>query len=142
MPTELKLSFPATTSGLIAVLEAISHIGITWNLDSDLVSRARIIVEELFSNTIKYGYGQECDRPIRIHLHADLGLSLIYEDDAAPFDPTRWKPEPGRDIAAGDRNEGQTGIMLIMGLSATARYLPLPDGNGLAITFASEAKAL
>ena len=59
MASEIKLSFPATMSGLVASLEAIDHTGTTWNLDPGLVSRVRLIVEELFSNTIKYGYGAE-----------------------------------------------------------------------------------
>src|SRR5579863_8062737 len=78
MASELKLSFPATISGLIASLEAIDHAGATWSLDIDLVSRVRIIVEELFSNTIKYGYGQECERPVRLRLGVHPELTLTY----------------------------------------------------------------
>ncbi|MDB5396364.1 MAG: hypothetical protein JWM91_3870 [Rhodospirillales bacterium] len=135
MKTELKLSFPATTRGLIAALERMSHIGVTWNLGGDLVSRVRIVVEELFSNTVKYGYGEECERPVRVRLLAGLILTLVYEDDAAPFDSTRWKPDETANIAANDRPEGQAGIMLVMGLSSSARYLPRPGGNCLEITF-------
>ncbi len=137
MASELKLSFPATMDGLIASLEAIDHTGTTWNLDPGLVSRVRLIVEELFSNTIKYGYGAECDRPVRLHLSTDTSLTIAYEDDAAPFDPTAVAPESDDSIMDEDRPEGRAGIALVLGLCATAKYLPRPSGNCLVMTFAT-----
>ena len=135
MASELKLSFPATMDGLIASLEAIDHTGSTWNLDPGLVSRVRLIVEELFSNTIKYGYGAECDRPVRLHLSTDTSLTIAYEDDAAPFDPTAAAPESDDSIMDEDRPEGRAGLALVLGLCASAKYLPRPDGNCLVMTF-------
>jgi anti-sigma regulatory factor (Ser/Thr protein kinase) len=141
MPTELKLTFPATTSGLIAALEAVEHTGATWNINADLVSRARIVVEELFSNTIKYGYGEECGRPVRLYLHAEPAFTLTYEDEASPFDTTGWRPNGDDDISAANRPEGKAGIVLIMGLSSAVRYLARPGGNGLEIIFHPKAKS-
>jgi anti-sigma regulatory factor (Ser/Thr protein kinase) len=135
MASELKLSFPATMDGLIASLEAIDHTGSTWNLNPGLVSRVRLIVEELFSNTIKYGYGAECDRPVRLHLSTDTSLTIAYEDDAAPFDPTARAVESDESIMDEDREEGRAGIALVLGLCATAKYLPRADGNCLVMTF-------
>lgn len=136
MASEIKLSFPATMEGLIASLQAIDHAGATWNLGPSLVSRVRLIVEELFSNTIKYGYGVECDRPIRLHLSTDTSLTIAYEDDAAPFDPTMHTRESDASIMEEDRAEGRAGIALVLGLCASAKYLPRPDGNCLVMTFA------
>jgi anti-sigma regulatory factor (Ser/Thr protein kinase) len=135
MASELKLSFPATMEGLLASLEAVDHTGITWNLDASLVSRVRLIVEELFSNTIKYGYGVECDRPVRLHFSTDTSLTIAYEDDAAPFDPTARAVESDDSIMDDDRPEGRAGIALVLGLCATAKYLPRSDGNCLVMTF-------
>lgn len=135
MASELRLSFPATMIGLIASLEVIDNTGAAWNLDPVLVSRVRIIVEELFSNTIKYGYGGECDRPVRLRLSADSGLTLTYEDDAPPFDPTVLGRENDASIMDEDRPEGKAGIALVLGLCATAAYVPRLGGNRLVLTF-------
>lgn len=133
MPSDLEVSFPATMSGMVAALETIEHSGAIWNLGAELVARLRIIVEELFSNTIKYGYGRECDLPVRLRLSVGLVATLIYEDDAAPFDPTRWTY--GDDgLAPDERPEGQAGIKMVLGLSASATYLPRPLGNCLVLT--------
>jgi anti-sigma regulatory factor (Ser/Thr protein kinase) len=135
MASELSLSFPATMSGLTASMNAIDHTGDTWNLSPALVSRVRIVVEELFSNTIKYGYGGECDRPVRLHFTADSSLTLAYEDDAPPFDPTARALESDASIMDEDRPEGRAGIALVLGLCATAEYMLRPNGNRLIMTF-------
>jgi anti-sigma regulatory factor (Ser/Thr protein kinase) len=135
MATRLDVTVPATTKGRCDALVAIERSCAAWNLDRDLVSRVLIIVEELFSNTVKYGYGGECERPVRFGLSTDPVLTLVYEDDAPPFDPTLWRRAETADVAADQRPEGQAGILLIMGLSATAHYLPRPAGNCLTVTF-------
>jgi anti-sigma regulatory factor (Ser/Thr protein kinase) len=135
MASELKLSFPATMDGLIASLQAIDHAGTAWNLNTGLVSRVRLIVEELFSNTIKYGYGQECDRPVRLYLSTDTSLTVAYEDDATPFDPTVLARESDASIMDEGRPEGRAGIALVLGLCASAKYLPRASGNCLVMTF-------
>jgi anti-sigma regulatory factor (Ser/Thr protein kinase) len=139
MASELKLSFPATMSGLIASLEAIDHAGAAWNLDTGLVSRVRIIVEELFSNTIKYGYCGECDRPVRLHLGAEPVLTVTYEDEAPPFDPTALEREADESIMSEDRAEGKAGIAMVLGLCKTAAYVPRSDGNCMVMTFGPRA---
>ncbi len=137
MASELSLSFSATMSGLVASLEAVDHAGAVWNLDPDLVSRVRIIVEELFSNTIKYGYGLECERPVRLRFSTGPSVTLTYEDDAPPFDPTARARETNASIADAERPEGRAGIALVLGLCAGAHYEPRPDGNCLVMTFPS-----
>jgi len=134
MPTDLEVSFPATTRGLITALETIEHSGRAWNFGAEVIARLLIIVEELISNTIKYGYGGECDLPVRLRLSALPVPTLIYEDDAAAFDPTSWE-HPDGDLAPDERPEGRAGIKMVLGLSGTATYLPRPRGNCLVITF-------
>ena len=138
MASDFKMSFPATTDGMIAALEAAEHYGVALNLAVELVSRVRIVVEELFSNTIKYGYGEECGRPVRLHLSADPVLTLTYEDEAPPFDPTAWKAEDA-DALPDERPEGKAGINMVMALSTSATYRPRPDGNCLVLTFEARA---
>ncbi len=135
MATDFKMSFPATTDGMIAALEAAEHYGVALNLAGELVSRVRIVVEELFTNTIKYGYGEECARPVRLHLSADPLLTLTYEDEAPPFNPTAWKAEDDG-LPPDERPEGKAGIKMVLALSTTATYRPRPDGNCLVLSFA------
>ena len=136
MRTDLDDVFPATTQGLHAALTAIERFCAGRNLDADLVSRARIIVEELFTNTIKYGYGGECDRPVRLRLAVDPALTLTLEDEATQFDPTRWRPHPSADVPADQKPEGKTGIALVLGLARRVRYIARERGNCIEIEIA------
>jgi anti-sigma regulatory factor (Ser/Thr protein kinase) len=139
MPTCLERSFPATATGMHAALEAIDQFCTASKIDAVLLARVRIAVEELFSNTIKYGYGEECERPVRLRLDSAPAVTLTYEDDAAPFDPTLWRPAERAEGSTDGSSVGRKGIMLILGLSSTAHYLPRPMGNCLEITFETAA---
>jgi len=134
-PPELEWRYAAKTDSLYAALSAIEQACMAWNIDAALISRARIVVEELFSNTIKYGYGKECDAVIRIRLSASPRLTLVYEDDAPLFDPTRWKSLADEHVRPDERPEGRAGIAMVMGLCATAVYQPRDGRNALTMTF-------
>ena len=50
--------------------------------------RLRLIVEELFTNSIRHGYRAESDTPIRLELAVIGGHPILkYEDTAPPYDP-------------------------------------------------------
>ena len=128
-------TFPATAKGLHAALALVESCCTAWALDPAVVPRARIAVEELFSNTIKYGYGAECEREVRLRLSTAPALTLVYEDDAPPFDPTRWRDPENAGLAPDERAEGKQGIAILLGLARTAEYRARPGGNGLILTF-------
>lgn len=79
--------------------------------------RLQLIVEELLTNTIRHGHGEECDAAVDIRLeHKMPDLLLTYRDTAGDFDPTRFAPsESTADI-------GGLGIELIRGMSSVFRY--------------------
>ena len=134
---ELNLNYQAKFCALHTALEAIEDACNTWKIDMSLVSRARIVVEELFSNTIKYGYGEECKMPVRLSLRPHPELTLIYEDEAPPFNPLTWTAGP--QDAPMERRPGLAGIALVIGLSATALYERRDGVNRLTLTFARKS---
>ena len=132
MSADLVLELPATMAALRASLDRVREAGTRSKLPRDTISRLQIAVEELFSNTIKYGYAGECERPVRLRLRCEPRIELVYEDAAPPFDPTTWRdPAP-----AGDGVAGRKGIPLLLGLAKSARYERLPTGNRLTLRFA------
>jgi len=135
MSNALELRIPATAAGLATALARIDQFQVGRNLDVGAVTQARLVVEELISNTIKYGYRGESDRPILLRLLGEPVLTLIYEDRADPFDPTVWRPPEAWTAANREEQEGRSGIALVIGLSSTIAYERVPDGNRLLITF-------
>jgi anti-sigma regulatory factor (Ser/Thr protein kinase) len=134
---EIEINIPATRNGLATVLARIEEFAAARNLCADQVARVRVVVEELITNTIKYGYRGECDGPIRLRLSAGRVLTLVYEDQAPPFDPTLGRSEQDSAAKRLDGREGHAGIGLILGLSSTAAYEAAPEGNRLTLTFAT-----
>jgi anti-sigma regulatory factor (Ser/Thr protein kinase) len=133
MPADLVLDLSATTSGLHQCLDRIEQSCAGRNIPRAVVARLRVVVEELFSNTIKHGYGGESRGPVRLRLRSTPGLELVYEDEAPPFDPTAWRPPAGD---AAPATIGQKGIGLVLGLAASACYERLPGGNRMTLRFA------
>lgn len=126
---------------LHAALDAIEQACDTWKIDTALVSRTRIVVEELFSNTIKYGYGGECERPVRLALQPEPQLTLIFEDEAPAFNPLVWKAKRDEALPLEDRPIGQAGIAMVTGLCANTSYRRSDGVNCLTVTFAKIARA-
>jgi anti-sigma regulatory factor (Ser/Thr protein kinase) len=135
-PAELKLNCPARITALHAALDAIEQACDTWKIDISLVSRARIAVEELFSNTVKYGYGEECERPVRLHLRPNPELTLTYEDEAPSFNPLTLEAGRYEGFAPEEPPIGQAGIAMVIGLAAHVDYQRRAGANCLTITFA------
>ena len=135
---ELKLDCPARKNALHAALDAIEQACDAWKIEVSLVSRTRIVVEELFSNTIKYGYGGECDQPVRLGLTPHPQLTLIYEDEAPPFNPLTWKGQRDEALPLEDRPIGQAGIAMVIGLCAHTSYQRRDGANCLTVIFAKD----
>jgi len=137
MPADLDLTVPATTRGLQTALESLEKTCVARRVDGEAIGRVRVVVEELFTNTIKYGYRGECERPVHVSLIVGREVTVTYADEAPAFDPTRW-PLPRETSAV-----GQAGLALLFGLSARVTYRPLAakGGNHLTIVL-TPAQAL
>jgi len=94
------------------------------------------VVEELFSNTNKYGYGGECERPVRLILRPKPKLTLVYMDEALSFNPFTWKAD--EPLPPEMRPPGLAGVAIVMGLSAKASHRRRGGANCLTVTFAQE----
>lgn len=134
MSNDLEIEFPATLSALRSCVTTIEDSCAAWNLDRDAATRIAIAVEELFSNTIKYGYGVECARPVRVRLRRAPELELLYEDEAPPFDPIAWL-DAAQPAASPPDTVGRRGIAIVLGTARSARYERLPAGNRLTLRF-------
>jgi serine/threonine-protein kinase RsbW len=135
---DLEINAPATTRALVACLDSIGQFGDVGNLAPDTLARVRIVVEELFLNTINHGYGRECERPVRVRLSAGPAPVLTYEDEAPAFDPAA-RILGGQRPAAGDdlSREGGVGIDLVYGLSSQVTWEQRDEGNRLVVVFAA-----
>jgi anti-sigma regulatory factor (Ser/Thr protein kinase) len=96
--------------------------------------RLALILEELFTNTIRHGHRGDSTQPVRIALSlAAEGIDIVYEDSAPAYDPL---PPVSRcrsdlDLPVESRRVGGLGLELIVALVDDARYCRVCDRNQL-----------
>ncbi len=127
--------YPATEAAALHALEADAlRLGLGQRTALTLV----LMLEELYTNTLKYGHAGHADAgrshagrgdvSIQVSLHALAGdeVELRYEDDATPHDPFSPASNAQANAAAqgdpDDRPIGRLGILLLRRLSRHAAY--------------------
>jgi anti-sigma regulatory factor (Ser/Thr protein kinase) len=102
------------------------------------VLRARLAVEELFTNTIQHGYGCESDSPVwlKVQRSGDT-LRVVYTDMADAFDPLQaGAPRTAAGAVASEHEIGGLGHLLVMGLARHCSYTRASDRNVTLLEFA------
>lgn len=98
-------------------------------------ARLLVILEELFTNAVNYGYpkGAAATGRIQIGLAVKKGrLEIHFSDDGKPFDPLSHTP-PDLDRVAADRPLGGLGLHLLRSFVDDARYRRDRGRNCLAL---------
>jgi serine/threonine-protein kinase RsbW len=105
------------------------------NLPRTVCLRLILVVEELFTNTVRHGHRGDCDAPVwvGVSLSGD-SLSLTYEDKAPPFNPYARLNEPVVDVTLSMRKIGGLGVLLTKELAATRDYAYLFGRNRIRLT--------
>jgi anti-sigma regulatory factor (Ser/Thr protein kinase) len=134
---EARSDFPARMASLPAMTAFIEAWCSRLGIPSADALRLTLIVEELFTNTVKHGHGGDSDAIVTllVALREDH-VSLLYEDRAPPHDPMARLRTLGRDadVTLGDRRIGGLGLLLVASLSEEARYAREDDRNRLWLT--------
>ncbi len=101
-------------------------------LDAKTIFNVNLILDELLTNTINYGYdGGEHWIDVTIDHRGDT-LTIALEDDARPFDPLAAR-EPDLDAALEDRPIGGLGIHLVKTFMDDVRYERVGDRNRMTL---------
>jgi serine/threonine-protein kinase RsbW len=124
-----ELSVPARYAELPRLMSYAAETASALGMPVTEIPRIQLILEELFSNTLTHGYQRECNQPVEIGFcTSDEGCTLIYRDQAAPFDLSKMAArEPDDDQIGG------LGINLILGMARSIRYQRLADWNSTEI---------
>ena len=102
---------------------------------SDRLSmRLRLVVEELFVNTVTHGHGGDSDAPVEITiLVAEDRVVLTYEDVAPPFDPFAHVHGPESDVPLEDRTVGRLGVFLVTKFATRYEYVRNGEVNRISV---------
>jgi erythronate-4-phosphate dehydrogenase len=119
-------------------LEALAEVAkelFDWLANLPLSSRAKysagLALEEMGTNIIKYGYDDDGEHLIHVRVLVDRDhVTLEFEDDGHPFDPTQ-RPPPDIETLVDSQMIGGLGIELVRRMSAKMAYKRDGDTNRL-----------
>lgn len=120
---EATLSLHTRLGDLETAVEALAALGADGRLNDEQACEARLVLEEVFTNIVKYAYqdGRD-DHPVHLHLAlADGWLEMIFRDEGVAFDPFAERHDQ-LDQPFAERDDGLMGIPLIRALMDECRY--------------------
>ncbi len=96
--------------------------------------RLSLVLEELLSNVIAYGYDDDGEHEIHVELDLDDNtLTAVFDDGGRPFNPY----EAQKPVMSGpleNRSVGGLGIHLILTIMDTVEYARIGDRNRTTMT--------
>lgn len=92
------------------------------NLDSKSRYAAELTLEELLTNSLKYGSPNGNNHDIRVRIDVDsIHVHITVEDNGMPFDPTR-QPSPKIPTDAKHAKVGGLGLEMIRKMTQSMHY--------------------
>ncbi len=103
--------------------EQIEQFGEQVGLSMKVIYKIHLVLEELLTNAILYGYKDDLDHKINISVQLkDNRVRIDIIDDGAPFNPIKEAPEPNLDGEVEERDIGGLGIHLVKTLVEKVSY--------------------
>lgn len=120
--------FPARLSELNALRTFIDGFCGQSAVARESCLRLHLVLEELFTNTVRHGHRGDSEAPVWVSLAAgnDARVVVSYEDSAPPFNPyVRSSPDTTQQV----RTPGGRGLVLLQRLSLAPDYAYLFGRN-------------
>lgn len=127
-------TIPAVSSQLDCLIESFEQFCDEKGLHGAPVMQMLMVLEEIASNSIKYGYPDgRTDGQISVRAEVSKNnLQLTVTDDAAAFNPTEFA-KPDTESVVEDRQVGGLGLYLISQLTDSVFYQRYDNHNVLQI---------
>jgi serine/threonine-protein kinase RsbW len=109
-------------SELATLCEKMQSVGQTLNLSRRCLFEMNLALDELFTNILSYGFQDQCEHFIRVHISADHDLlTVVLEDDGMAFNPVDRVP-PEMPCTLDECKVGGLGIHLVKNLMDEVKY--------------------
>ncbi|MBL8520281.1 MAG: ATP-binding protein [Betaproteobacteria bacterium] len=106
-----------------------------WGVTRASGYKLHLIVEELFTNTVKHGHRGDCNAPVWISMRChDDHFDLTFTDHAPPFNPVAHASSLNAESGASKHQVGGLGVLLICELARTAQYAYVFGRNSIRLT--------
>lgn len=115
------------------IRENLDFLGKEWYIPESEIRQIMVIIEELFSNIVRYAFDENQKHPVDIRLvRGDSQIQIELIDSGKPFNPLEYEAVHSADPASSD--SGGMGLTLIRAISSNAVYHRDSGKNHLIIT--------
>jgi serine/threonine-protein kinase RsbW len=127
-------TFCARRSALPDVTSFVADVCEAARLGRGPSLRLRLLIEELFTNTLDHGYGGDSEAPVDVVFEVGPdAIELTYEDAAPPHDPFAGLTPPDERAAVEERRVGGLGVLLVAAMAEQVRYRRAGDRNRISL---------
>lgn len=131
-----QIEVPAEWANLATLLAFSDSFEASAQLSLDQAYLLRLVIEEIATNIIKYGYADQPRGPIQVSCqYASTTLSICIRDRGQPYDP-RLHPEPDLEADVAKRSLGGMGLYFVREFADQLHYChdPTSGWNELIVT--------
>jgi anti-sigma regulatory factor (Ser/Thr protein kinase) len=119
---EIRLTQKNTFEDFLPLSRRVSEFLTANDVPQNVIFAAELALEELVTNTLKYGYDDEDEHEIEVVARIDEeAMTLVVGDDGHEFDPLA-ADEPDVTAPAEEREIGGLGIFLLRKSMTDLRY--------------------
>jgi len=119
---EQSIEISAIWDNISRLIEFADEVSATMSISEDQDYVMRLVIEEIATNIIKYGYEEQHPGVIQFSCTKNDGkLHMIIRDQGRPFDP-RDCPEPDLSDDVHERTIGGLGLFLVLDFSDYLSY--------------------
>ena len=123
MSVNLTLNMEARLDEIERVHAAVDILAEAEGWPPNLLFQIKLVLEEMGTNIVKYGYEDEDKKDVQIVLTSETDtLTMEISDDGKPFDPFTDAPPPDLDSPIPDRPIGGLGVYLVQKLMDETSY--------------------
>ena len=114
--------------------EGVERFASECHLPPDDAAQINLVLDELVSNVIKYGYDDAREHQIDVTVTVDADvITIAIEDDGKPFNPLQ-APAPNLDLSVEERPIGGLGVFLVRSIADAIDHRRDRDRNIVTVT--------
>jgi len=141
MDPSLQLTVAGTIEGASSAGELVTDFLNQQKVPQDTTYAAVLAVEELLTNTVRYGYDDKNHHEIALTITVTGDVVVVHlEDDGHEFDPLA-APPPDLDRPIDERPIGGLGIHLVRRMSSRLEYVRENGKNIMTVEFKRSSPA-
>ena len=129
-----EISLTPDAESVKTVAEFLDNTLEAWEIPMKVVSKLQIVADEIYSNIVRYSQAKNAKV---IAVQNGTVLSLRFEDDGKPYDPTT-AAEPDITASAEEREIGGLGIFIVRNMMDSMDYRYKDGHNVLTLLLATE----